>query len=143
MPLSTGSNLVEFLFYRFSKHENVSVLEKRMSVAALSPEGQIERGLTELGCAGNSFAEIAGIVSKSRFAQGLAGRNDFDQHDAVRMLEVLNEMVELREMSQSPPDWRRTEEIRQALEERRRAKKLVHDTSEFLEKWKRYTQEKT
>jgi hypothetical protein len=114
-----------------------------MSLATYSPETQIKDKLDELGCAGNSFAEIAGVVSKSRLALGLAGHNDFDHHDALRMLEVLQEMVELRDMSQSPPDWKRVTEVRKALEERRRAKKLVHDTSEFLEKWKRYMQGKT
>ena len=99
-----------------------------------SKEAKISQSLDDLGCAGNNFADIAGVVSKSRLATGLAG-NDFEPEDADRMLEVLGEMRELRDLSQSPPDWKRTDEIRKALEERRAAKKLIQDVKRVLTEW--------
>jgi len=107
-----------------------------MSLATYSPEAIIARGLEDLGCAGNNFAEIAGVVSRSRLAQGLAGQKDFDNRDAQKMLLVLEEMRELKELSPSLPDWRQTGEIRAALEQRRNVKKLVQEVNEaFQANW--------
>lgn len=74
-------------------------------------------------------------------AQGLAGQKDFDQPDAEKMLAVLAEMTELRDLSQSPPDWKQTDEIRKALDERRAVKKLVREAREHLEAWSNFMRE--
>jgi hypothetical protein len=107
-----------------------------------SPEDRILKGIEQLGCAGNNFALIAGVVSKARFAQGLAGVNNFEPGDAEKMLEVLSEMQELYDLSQSPPDWKQTDQIRTALEERRAATKLMREAREHLEAWNNFMKEK-
>lgn len=103
-----------------------------MAVASLSSEAQIANRLRELGCAESNFAVISGVMGKTRLAQGLAGDKDFDRDDAERMLNVLEEMRELRDMLQTPPDWKQTDQIRTALEQRRQVKKLVQEVNEFL-----------
>jgi len=114
----------------------------KMSLAALSSEVQIARQLDELGCSSNAFAEISGVVGRTRMAQGLSGQKDFEPGDANRMLTVLAEMVELRDLSQSPPDWKQTDEIRKALEERRKTKKLIEDANRLIREWNQMTKEK-
>ena len=113
-----------------------------MALATHSAEAQITRQLEELGCSSNAFAEISGVVARTRMAQGLAGQKDFEQTDAERMLAVLAEMTELRDLSQSPVDWKQVDEIRKALEERRAAKKLIREAQEHLEAWNNFMREK-
>jgi hypothetical protein len=100
-----------------------------MSLAALSPETQIGNALRELDCAESNFAKIAGVVGKSRLAEGLAGQKDFERRDAEKMLAVLQEMRELRDASAIPPDWKKVDEIREALAARREGKKIISETS--------------
>jgi hypothetical protein len=103
-----------------------------------SAEDKIAKGIERLGCAGNNFALIAGVVSKARFAQGLAGVNNFEPGDADRMLEVLSEMQELYDLSPSPPDWKQVDDIRRALDERRAVKRLIREAREHLEAWSNF-----
>ena len=96
-----------------------------MSLAALSPEAQIGNALrNEFDCAESNFAKIAGVVGKSRLAEGLSGQKDFDRCDAEKMLAVLQEMRELRDASPTPPDWKKVDEIREALAARREWKRM-------------------
>ena len=113
-----------------------------MSVATFSAEAQIARQLEELGCSSNAFAEITGVVGRTRMAQGLAGQKDFEPADAQKMLAILSEMAELRDLSQSPPDWKQTDAIRAALEERRSIKRLIQEAREHLEAWNNFMREK-
>lgn len=96
-----------------------------MSLAAFSPEVQIGNALRELDCAESNFAKIAGVVGKSRLAEGLSGQKDFERRDAEKMLAVLQEMRELRDASAIPPDWKRVDEIREALAARREGKRVI------------------
>src|SRR5260221_9603209 len=109
-----------------------------MSLATYSVEAQIARQLEELGCSSNAFAEISGVVGRTRMAQGLAGQKDFDRADAEKMLAVLAEMAELRDLSQSPIDWKQSDQIRQALAERRAVKRLIREAHEHLEAWNKF-----
>jgi len=105
-----------------------------MSLATLSPEAQIGNGLRELDCAESNFAKIAGVVGKSRLAESLSGQKDFNLRDAEKMLEVLQEMRELRDTSATPPDWKKVDEIREALAARREGKKLISETAQEMSK---------
>lgn len=107
-----------------------------------SPEDRILKGIEQLGCAGNNFALIAGVISKARFAQGLAGVNNFEPRDAEKMLEVLSEMQELYDLSPSRPDWKQVDDIRRALDERRVAKTLIREAQEHLAAWNNFMREK-
>lgn len=95
-------------------------------LATLSPEAQIGNALRELGCAESNFAKIAGVVGKSRLAEGLSGLpgTHFSQRDAEKMLLVIQEMRELRDASAIPPDWKQVDEIRAALTARREARRF-------------------
>jgi len=105
-----------------------------MSLAALSPETQINNALRELDCADSNFAKIAGVVGKSRLAEGLTGQKDFERCDAEKMLAVLREMRELRDASAIPPDWKKVDEIREALAARREGRKLISETAQEMSK---------
>jgi hypothetical protein len=136
---SSGVDLAKvssaILFCNFSTDTDVIIQRSRMPLAALSNEAKIANQLDELGCSSNAFAEISGVVGRTRVAQGLAGQKDFEPADADKMLVVLAEMTELRDLSQSPPDWKQTDEIRKALDERRKAKTLTQDVNRFLIEW--------
>jgi hypothetical protein len=84
-------------------------------LATLSAESQIKNVLRELNCAESIFAAIAGVVSRSRLAQALAGQKAFDQKDAERLLEVVGEMKTLQAEVCVPIDWTRVSEIQNAL----------------------------
>ncbi len=100
-----------------------------MSLAALSPETQINNALRAIDCAESNFAKIAGVVGKSRLAEGLSGQKDFNHCDAEKMLAVLQEMRELRDTSAISPDWKKVDEIREALAARREGKTLISETA--------------
>jgi len=106
-------------------------------LATFSNESKIARELEELDCSGNAFAEICGIVGRTRMAQGLKGEKDFDQGDAERMFRTLAEMRELRSMSALPLDWTDCEGIRRALEERRGAKRILEDVMRVVNEMQR------
>ena len=91
-------------------------------LAALSPEVKIKNGLRELNCAEYIFARIAGVVGKTRLAEGLAGQRGFERRDAEKMLEVLQEMQELQAAVGVPIDWSRVDKVQIALTVRRVAK---------------------
>ena len=103
-----------------------------MSTATYSDETTIREGLFELRCAEHNFAEISGVVSRQRLAQGLSGSKSFDTTDAKKMLDVLTEMRELARLSPTPPDWKRTAEIRKALKDRRTGMSCVAEIANEL-----------
>ena len=94
-----------------------------MSLATHSPEMKIKTGLRSLNCAEHNFAKIAGVVSKSRLAQGLSDdllvHKSFETRDAEPMLGVLEEVKELQAAIDVPIDWTRTDKIIVALTMRR------------------------
>ena len=97
-----------------------------MSLATYSPEMKIKTGLRSLNCAEYNFAKIAGVVSKSRLAQGLSDdplvHKEFEPHDAEALLNVLTEMRELQNSIDVPIDWSRVDKIAIALTLRRISK---------------------
>ena len=89
-------------------------------LATHSPEAKIKNGLRLLNCADYNFAKIAGVVGKSRLAEGLSGQKHFDREDAEKMLNVLAEMNELQAaVGDIPIDWSRSDKIIVALTMRR------------------------
>ncbi len=101
-------------------------------LASFSTEKRILDEAEALNCAINNLAVISGAVSKSRLAQALAGTNDLERRDAELILIVLREMKELQELSQTPCDWKQTDCIREALEQRRQAKTLLADVTRVV-----------
>ena len=93
-----------------------------MSLATFSHETRIRNILAALDCKHHHFAEISGVVGKTRLAQGLNGEKDFEQHDAIRMLDVLNRMMELQDAAIAPIDWSKAERVQTALAVRLAAK---------------------
>jgi hypothetical protein len=91
-----------------------------MALASLSPESRIKAALAELGCAERNFAVIAGVVGKSRFAEGMAGTSNFAHVDAARMLEIVQDMRDLQKsVGIVRIDWRDVELVQLALAVRR------------------------
>ena len=87
-----------------------------MSLATYSSEMKLKTGLRDLRCAEYNFAKIAGVVSKSRLAQGLSDdplvHKTFESRDAEAMLNVLEEMKELQAtIGDIPIDWTRVDKI--------------------------------
>jgi hypothetical protein len=112
-----------YFCHKFTRNNGIVLPERKiMSLAALSPETKIRSILAALDCKHHHFAEISGVVGKTRFAQGLAGEKDFDQHDAIRMLDVLTRMMELQEAVIAPVNWSKTTKVRDALAVRLAAK---------------------
>jgi len=91
-----------------------------MALATLSPESRIKNSLRELHCAEYNFAKIAGVVGKTRLAEGLAGQKDFDSATADRLLEIIQEMRELQKsVGIIKIDWSHVERVQLALTVRR------------------------
>lgn len=102
-----------------------------MALATHSKEAKIRDGLNELGCAEHNFSEIVGIT-RQRLAQALAGKKHFSDSDAERILKVLSELRELAHLSPTPPDWKRTAEIRATLDAHRQLKQLKKEEGVFV-----------
>jgi hypothetical protein len=80
--------------------------------ALLSPEGQIETMMRELDCSGRNFVEVCKElnvqVSHGKFSEALNGKSQFDEQTARRLLEVANELRDLRTgFPDVPIDWSR------------------------------------
>jgi hypothetical protein len=104
-------------------------------LATHSVEARISRQLEELGCAENNFADICQVVSKSRLSRGLNGDKDFEHSDGEKMLLWLQEMQELKDLSQTLPDWKQVDQIRSAIEQRREAKKVFEEVQRVCGMW--------
>jgi len=94
-----------------------------MTVASLSTEATIRERLRKLSCVQNAFALFNGVVGRTRFFEAMSGKpgKNFSQHDAERLLEVIDEMEELAS-GDIPVDWARTDEVQTALVVRRVAR---------------------
>jgi hypothetical protein len=96
-------------------------------ITPLSAEGRIRDQLIEFGCTEHAFVKISGVVGRTRLAQGLsnipAEQKNFEPYDAERMLQVLDEMLELQTAAGGLPiRWEQTDKIVSALVSRRMAK---------------------
>lgn len=92
-----------------------------------STEIRIQQKLVELNCAGSNLAAINGKISQSRLSRALAGQKPLENLDGFSLLETLNEMAELARESRVFPDWSQHDSIRQALEARRLAHKVIRE----------------
>lgn len=92
-----------------------------MTTASLSNETLIRRRLEQLHCAENSFVVFNGIVGKTRFSEAMTGKpgKHFNDYDARRLLDVIEEMESLQTEVGVPIDWSRTDQITIALTMRR------------------------
>ena len=93
-----------------------------MSVATLSPEATIRKRLETLHCAENSFLVLVdGIVGRTRFFEAMSGRpgKHFDEHDAKRLLETIDELEALQNEVGVPVNWKFADKIAVALTMRR------------------------
>ena len=94
-------------------------------LATFSPESKLKNRLRELNCPPTTFAQIAGLIGKTRLIEGLSGKA-FEPADANRLLEILNEMRSLQSEFDCPIDWSQTDQIQSALVARR-IRKLSDD----------------
>ena len=101
-------------------------------LTTLDPRTLLRNGIDELGCAANNYQEITELMSKSKLALCLSGQREFTHDEGVRALYCLDELKELAASSQTQPDWKQTERIRAALEQRRQIRKLVSDVQKAV-----------
>ena len=93
-----------------------------MSVATLSPEAIIRKRLEQLHCAENSFLPLVdGVVGRTRFFEAMTGKpsKHFDENDAKRLLEIIDEMEALQNEVGVPINWKFADKIAVALTMRR------------------------
>jgi hypothetical protein len=72
-----------------------------MAHAALSPEGQIQTGLHSIDCSQRQFADIAACmghpVSSALISLCLSGKRAFTDWTAEKLLDLLSELLALRD----------------------------------------------
>jgi hypothetical protein len=78
-----------------------------MAHASLSPEGQIENGLRSIECSQRQFADIAADmripVSSALISLCLSGKRTFTPRTAERLLDLLTELLALRDYFKDVP----------------------------------------
>jgi hypothetical protein len=109
-------------------------------LSSFSNEAKIDRTLKQLSCAAQNFCRIAN-VGLTRFLQGLNGEpgKHFNEDTAAHLLEVCGELYELQldtdaiAKSHLPLDFRRVDDIVNALAIRRAAKIAAEDGDHALD----------
>lgn len=88
-----------------------------MAVGSLSQEAKIVAALAGFRCSITNFAEISGVVSKSRLAEGLNGTQgkSLDKSTIEKLFDRLARMQELQQSVDVPIDWSQTAKIQNAL----------------------------
>jgi len=94
-----------------------------MAVASLSPEQKILDGLRGFNCSIRDFAEISGVVGRTRLSEGLSGTpgKNLDQNTIERLFDCLDRMQSLQDAvndaANAPVmiDFSKTERIVNAL----------------------------
>jgi|ERR1700684_2356439 hypothetical protein len=78
-----------------------------MAHASLSPEGRIENGLRSIECSQRQFADIAADmsipVSSALISLCLSGKRRFTPWTAERLLDLLTELLALRDYFKDVP----------------------------------------
>ena len=78
-----------------------------MTHALLSPEGQIQSGLHSIDCSQRQFADIAACmghpVSSALISLCLSGKRAFTDWTAERLLELLTELLALKDYFKDVP----------------------------------------
>jgi hypothetical protein len=92
--------------------------------ASLSPEGQIQTGLHSIACSQRQFAEIAACmghpVSSALISLCLSGKRAFTPWTAERLLELLSELLALRDYFRDVPiHWGSFEQVSTLIVRRR------------------------
>ena len=105
-----------------------------MAHASLSPEGQIQSGLHSIDCSQRQFADIAADmripVSSALISLCLSGKREFTPWTAERLLELLSELLALRDyFSDIPIRWGAFERV-SSLIVRRRVELAAADVDE-------------
>src|SRR5579863_8989595 len=95
-----------------------------MSHASLSPEGRIETGLRSIDCSQRQFADIAACmghpVSSALISLCLSGKRVFTPWTAERLLELLSELLALRNYFKDVPiHWGSFERVSTLIVRRR------------------------
>jgi hypothetical protein len=94
-----------------------------MVVASLSPEQKILDALRGFGCSIRDFAEISGVIGRTRLSEGLSGTpgKNLDQNTMERLFDCLDRMQSLQsavnDAANAPVmiDFSKTERIVNAL----------------------------
>jgi hypothetical protein len=95
-----------------------------MAHASLSPEGQIQTGLYSIDCSQRQFAEIAACmghpVSSALISLCLSGKRAFTQWTAEGLLDLLSELLALRDYFKDVPiHWGSFERVSTLIVKRR------------------------
>src|SRR5579872_4567963 len=95
-----------------------------MAHASLSAEGQIQTGLHSIDCSQRQFADIACAmghpVSSALISLCLSGKRAFTPWTAEPLLELLSELLALRDyFNDIPIDWRSFERVSNLIVRRR------------------------
>jgi hypothetical protein len=95
-----------------------------MAHASLSPEGRIETGLRSIDCSQRQFADIAADmripVSSALISLCLSGKRAFTPWTAERLLDLLSDLLALRDyFSDIPIHWGAFERVSNLIVRRR------------------------
>ena len=95
-----------------------------MSHASFSPEGRIQTGLHSIDCSQRQFADIAACmghpVSSALISLCLSGKRAFTDWTAERLLELLSELLALRDYFKDVPiHWGSFERVSNLIVRRR------------------------
>ena len=95
-----------------------------MTHASLSPEGQIQTGLHSIDCSQRQFADIAACVghpvSSALISLCLSGKRAFTPWTAERLLDLLSELLALRDYFKDIPiHWGSFERVSTLIVRRR------------------------
>jgi hypothetical protein len=95
-----------------------------MAHAALSPEGQIQTGLHSIDCSQRQFADIAACmghpVSSALISLCLSGKRAFTPWTAEKLLDLLSELLALRDYFRDVPiHWGSFERVSTLIVRRR------------------------
>ena len=95
-----------------------------MSHASLSPEGQLQTGLHSIDCSQRQFADIAACmghpVSSALISLCLSGKRHFTPWTAERLLDLLSELLALRDYFKDIPiHWGSFERVSTLIVRRR------------------------
>ena len=79
----------------------------------------IDERLQALECPVSLFVPIAGIIGRTRLTQGLQNEKPLDQGTIDKLVQLLDEMAELKRTSAIMPNWSDAESVREMLGKRR------------------------
>lgn len=97
----------------------------------------IDEKLQQLECPVSLFVPIAGLIGRTRLTQFLQGSAQLDSNLVEKLVAVLDELIELKRVSNFAPNWQDTENIRETLRYKREFRTAIENDedkmSELLE----------